>query len=79
MGMRKRGTHQRSSLNESISKFAIGRYCGHSEFTRIHVIPVPEYLVRIEPRRPGLEYFVFRDEVVIANPRDLRVVAIVPV
>lgn len=50
-----------------------------AEFTRIHVVPVPEYLVRIDPRWRGFEYFVFRDEVVIVNPRDLRIIAIVPV
>jgi hypothetical protein len=57
----------------------VGTAIPRPEYTRIHVIPVPAYLVRIEPRWRGLEYFVFRDEVVIVNPRDLRIVAIVPV
>ncbi len=57
----------------------VGTVITRPEISRIHVIPVPEYLVRIEPRWRGLEYFVFRDEVVIVNPRDLRIVAIVPV
>lgn len=57
----------------------VGTVIPRHEFTSIRVVPVPEYLVRIEPRWRGLEYFVFRDEVVIVNPRDLRIVAIVPV
>jgi hypothetical protein len=57
----------------------VGTVIPRPEYTRIHVVPVPEYLVRIEPRWRGLEYFVFRDEVVIVNPRDLRIIAIVPV
>jgi hypothetical protein len=45
----------------------------------IHVVPVPETLVRIEPRWRGLMYFVYEDEVVIVNPRDMHIVAVVPV
>jgi hypothetical protein len=45
----------------------------------IHVMPVPQTLVRIEPRWRGLRYFVYEHEVVIVNPRDMRIVAVVPV
>ena len=45
----------------------------------IHVLPVPETLVRIEPMWRGLRYFVFQNEVVIVNPRDMRIVAVVMV
>jgi hypothetical protein len=45
---------------------------------RIHVAPVPETLVRIEPEWRGFLYFVYEDEVVIVNPRDMRIVAVVP-
>jgi hypothetical protein len=44
----------------------------------IHVIPVPETLVQIEPAWRGFLYFVYEDEVVIVNPRDMRIVAVVP-
>ncbi|MGH6673286.1 MAG: DUF1236 domain-containing protein [Xanthobacteraceae bacterium] len=57
----------------------VGTVIPRHEFTSIRVVPVPQYLVRIEPRWRGLEYFVFHDEVVIVSPRDLRIVAIVPV
>jgi len=56
----------------------IGTVIPRPEFTRIHVVPVPRSLVRIEPRWRGLEYFIFTDEVVIVNPHDLRIVAIIP-
>lgn len=45
----------------------------------IHVVPVPETLVRIEPRWRGFLYFVYEDEVVIVNPRTMHIVAVVPV
>jgi Protein of unknown function (DUF1236) len=45
----------------------------------VHVVTVPETLVRIEPRWRGYLYFVYEDEVVIVNPRDMRIVAVVTV
>ena len=45
---------------------------------RIHVVPVPETLVRIEPAWRGFLYFVYEDEVVIADPNDMKIVAVVP-
>jgi Protein of unknown function (DUF1236) len=45
---------------------------------RIRIIPVPEMLVQIEPEWRGLLYFVYEDEVVIVNPTDMRIVAVVP-
>jgi hypothetical protein len=45
----------------------------------IRIVPVPEMLVRIEPEWQGFLYFVYEDEVVIVNPRDMRIVAVVAV
>jgi hypothetical protein len=45
---------------------------------RIHVVPVPETLVRIEPRWRGFLYFVYEDEIVIVNPHTYHIVAVVP-
>lgn len=45
----------------------------------IHVVPVPETLVRIEPEWRGFLYFVHEDEVVVVNPRDMRIVAVLTV
>lgn len=44
---------------------------------RVHVVPVPETLVRIEPAWRGFLYFVWNDDVVIVNPRTMRIVAVV--
>jgi hypothetical protein len=46
---------------------------------KIHVVPVPETLVRIEPQWRGFLYFVYEDEVVIVDPHDYKIVAVVPV
>lgn len=43
-----------------------------------HVVPVPGTLVQIEPRWRGFLYFVWMDDVVIVNPRNMRIVAVVP-
>jgi len=45
----------------------------------IHIVAVPETLVRIEPMWRGMLYFVYQDEVVIVSPRDMRIVAVVNV
>lgn len=45
----------------------------------IRTIVVPETLVRIEPEWRGFLYFVYEDEVVIVNPRDMRIVAVLAV
>ena len=45
----------------------------------IHVIAVPETLVEIQPEWRGYVYFVFQDEIVIVNPRDMRIVAVLEV
>jgi Protein of unknown function (DUF1236) len=45
---------------------------------RIRIIPVPEMLVQIEPEWRGFLYFVYEDEVVIVDPNDMRIVAVVP-
>jgi hypothetical protein len=45
---------------------------------RIHVMPVPQTLVGIDPAWRGFRYFVYEDEVIIVNPRTMRIVAVVP-
>jgi hypothetical protein len=45
---------------------------------KIHIVPVPETLVRIEPEWRGFLYFVYEDEVVIVNPTDMKIVAVIP-
>jgi len=45
----------------------------------VHIVPVPETLVRIQPEWRGYMYFVYEDEIVIVNPRDMRIIAVVAV
>jgi hypothetical protein len=45
----------------------------------IHVVTVPETLVRIEPQWRGFLYFVYEDEIVVVNPDDMHIVAVVAV
>ena len=45
----------------------------------VHVVPVPETLVRIEPEWRGYLYFVYETDVVIVNPRDMKIVAVLAV
>lgn len=46
---------------------------------RVHVVRVPETLVRIDPQWHGYLYFIVEDQVVIVNPRDMRIVAVLDV
>ena len=44
----------------------------------VQVVPVPDVLVQIKPEWLGLLYFVYDSEIVIVDPSDMRIVAIVP-
>jgi hypothetical protein len=79
---------QRTRIRETVINGRHAPRVGHVDFDvrvgtviprgRIHVVPVPETLVRIEPRWRGFLYFVYEDEVVIVNPHNMHIVAIVP-
>ena len=43
----------------------------------VEIAPVPETLVEIEPEWRGFLYFVYEDDVVIVNPGDMRIIAVV--
>jgi len=45
----------------------------------VEIVPVPETLVEIQPAWQGFLYFVYEDEVVIVDPNDMEIVAVVPV
>jgi hypothetical protein len=80
--------HQRTQIRETVINGRHAPRVGHVDFDvrvgtviprgRIHVVPVPQTLVRIEPRWRGFLYFVYEDEVVIVNPHNMHIVAIVP-
>lgn len=45
----------------------------------IHLVRVPETLIRIEPRWRHYLYFVFNNEIIIVEPRTMRIVQVLPV
>jgi hypothetical protein len=45
----------------------------------IHLVRVPETLIRIEPRWRRYLYFVYNNEIVIVDPRSMRIVDVLPV
>jgi len=79
---------QRSEIRTTVINGHGAPRVGHVDFDvtvgtviprgKIRVVPVPETLVRIEPEWRGFLYFVYEDEVVIVNPRDMRIIAVVP-
>lgn len=80
---------QRSQIRETVIGSRNAPRVGQVDFAvqpgtviprgRIHVVPVPRTLVRIEPEWRGYLYFVYEDELIIVNPRDMRIVAVVNV
>lgn len=81
--------HQKTTIRDTVIDARNAPKVDHVDFNlsvgtvvprdRIHVVPVPESLVRIEPRWRGYLYFVYEDEIVIVNPHDMRIVAVVTV
>ena len=45
----------------------------------IHLVRVPETLIRIQPRWRHYVYFVYNDEIVIVDPRSMRIIDVMPV
>jgi len=44
----------------------------------VHVVVLPQEIVRIIPEYRGYDYFLIGDEIVIVDPRTLEIVAIIP-
>jgi len=45
----------------------------------LHLVPVPEVLVQIDPGWRGFLYFVYNDQVIIVDPHDMRIIEVLPV
>jgi hypothetical protein len=45
----------------------------------VRVVEVPDTIIRINPRWKGYRYFVYNDEIVIVEPRTLKIVAVLEV
>jgi Protein of unknown function (DUF1236) len=79
---------QRTSIREAVIHAPGAPRVGNVDFDvtvgtviphgRIHVVPVPQTLVSIDPAWRGFRYFVYEDEIIIVNPRTMRIVAVVP-
>ncbi len=82
-------SEQRTHIRDSVIDARGAPRVGHVDFDvtvgtvvprgSIHAVRVPETLVRIDPRWHGYLYFVVEDQVVIVNPRDMRIVAVLDV
>jgi len=80
---------QRTTIKRTIIDSHSAPRAGHVDFNvrvgavvprgSIHIVPVPETLVRIEPSWRGFLYFVYEDEIVVVNPSDMHIVAVVAV
>lgn len=80
---------QRSTIRDTVIEGRNAPRVGHVDFDvrvgtvlphrDVHIVPVPETLVRIEPEWRGYLYFVYEHEVVVVNPRDMRIVAVLEV
>ena len=68
---RERGPRLGSNVNFSVS---VGTRVPRS----VHVVVLPEEIVRIVPEYRGYNYFLVGDEIVIVDPRTLEIVAIIP-
>jgi hypothetical protein len=45
----------------------------------VRVVAVPDTIIRINPRWKGYRYFVYNDEIIIVEPRTLKIVAVLDV
>ena len=79
---------QRTHIRETVIDGRSAPKVGHVDFdirvgTRVprtvHFASVPETLVRIQPEWRGYRYFVYEDEIVIVDPHDMSIVAVVSV
>jgi hypothetical protein len=85
----KLSTQQRTQIRRTVINASGAPRVGHVDFDvrvgtaiprdRIHIVPVPEMLVQIDPAWSGFLYFVYEDEVVIVDPSNMEIVAILPV
>ena len=88
-GQHELSEEQRTQIKRTVIDARGAPRIGHVDFDvsvgtaiprgRVHIVPIPETLVQIDPGWRGFLYFVYEDEVVIVDPNDMRIVAILPV
>jgi hypothetical protein len=79
-------SEQRTRIHEVIGRNSSARV-DHVDFSlsvgtrvprTVHVVVLPEDIVRIVPEYRGFKYIIVRDEIVILDPDTLEIVAIIP-
>jgi hypothetical protein len=88
-GQHQLSEEQRTQIRRTVINARGAPRVGHVDFDvsvgttiprgRVHIVPIPETLVQIDPGWSGFLYFVYEDEVVIVDPNDMTIVAILPV
>jgi len=88
-GQRQLSEEQRTHIRQTLIDAGGARRVSHVDFDvrvgaqigrgRIHLIQVPDTLVQIDPESEGFLYFVYEDEIVVVDPNDMEIVAILPV
>ena len=80
---------QRTRIRQTVIDARGAPRVGHVDFDvrvgtrlprgRIHLVRVPETLVQIDPEWQDFLYFVYEDEIVVVDPNDMEIVAVLPV
>ena len=80
---------QRTHIRQTLIDARGARRVGHVDFDvrvgtqiqrgQIDLIQVPDTLVQIDPEWQGFLYFVYEDEIVVVDPNDMEIVAVLPV
>ena len=88
-GQHQLSEEQRTRIRQTVIDARGAPRVGHVDFDvrvgtrlprgRIHLIRVPETLVQIDPEWQGFLYFVYEDEIVVVDPNDMEIVAVLPV
>ena len=78
---------QRSKIKTIVTEGHAPRFSGNVNFDvrvgtkipgSVHVVPLPEDIVRVVPEYQGYDYILVRDEILIVDPNTLEIVAVIP-
>lgn len=81
-------TEQKTTIRTTVLTSSAPRVSGRVNFDikigvvvprTVRVAPVPATLISIEPEWRGYMYFVYADEIIVVEPRTLRIVAVLEV
>jgi len=88
-GQHQLSEEQRTHIRQTLIDPQGARRVGHVDFDvrvgtqiqrgQIDLIQVPDTLVQIDSEWQGFLYFVYEDEIVVVDPNDMEIVAVLPV